>query len=103
LIDLDGLGSWMDDRGLAPGEPIECAFVSGGSQNEIYEIRRGEVHGALRIPPPTAPASRDEGIWREWRITEALEGTDVPHTPASGTRPPSWSTPSTTGSGGATC
>jgi aminoglycoside phosphotransferase (APT) family kinase protein len=82
VIDLDRLGAWMDDQGLAPGAPIESAFVSGGSQNEIYEIRRGEVHGALRIPPTTAPASRDEGIWREWRITEALEGTDVPHTPA---------------------
>jgi aminoglycoside phosphotransferase (APT) family kinase protein len=82
VIDLDRLASWMDDQGLAPGAPIESDFVSGGSQNEIYEIRRGDVHGALRIPPPTAPESRDEGIWREWRITEALEGTDVPHTPA---------------------
>jgi aminoglycoside phosphotransferase (APT) family kinase protein len=36
----------------------------------------------LRIPPPTAPDQRDEGIWREWRIIEALDGTDVPHTRA---------------------
>ena len=36
----------------------------------------------MRIPPPTAPASRDEGILREWRIIEALDGTDVPHTEA---------------------
>ncbi len=64
------------------GEPVEHRFIAGGSQNEIYEIRRGELHGALRIPPPPAPASRDEGIWREWRIIEALDGTDVPHTPA---------------------
>ncbi len=82
MIDLDRLGAWLDGEGLAVGEPIESSFVSGGSQNEIYEIRRGELHGALRIPPPSAPESRDEGIWREWRITEALEGTDVPHTPA---------------------
>ena len=82
MIDLDRLASWMDDQGLAPGAPIECEFVSGGSQNEIYEIRRGDVHAALRIPPPTAPETRDDGIWREWRITEALECTDVPHTPA---------------------
>ena len=58
--------------------------MSGGSQNEIYEIRRGELHAALRIPPPSAPQSRDDGIVREWRITEALDGTDVPHTPAIG-------------------
>jgi aminoglycoside phosphotransferase (APT) family kinase protein len=82
VIDLAALAQWMDDNGLAKGAPIEHRFISGGSQNEIYEIRRGELHAALRIPPPTAPAPRDEGILREWRITEALDGTDVPHTPA---------------------
>lgn len=82
MIDLDRLLPWLDEQGLGVGEPIECGFVSGGSQNEIYEIRRGDLHAALRIPPPSAPDSRDEGIWREWRITEALDGTEVPHTPA---------------------
>ncbi|HZP31495.1 MAG TPA: phosphotransferase family protein [Acidimicrobiia bacterium] len=73
----------MDGMGLpGKGEPVEHRYVSGGSQNEIYEIRRGELHAALRIPPPTAPEPRDEGIVREWRIIEALDGTDVPHTPA---------------------
>jgi len=82
VIDIDRLATWMDGEGLAKGEPIEHRFIAGGSQNEIYEIRRGDVHGALRIPPPPAPESRDEGIIREWRIIEALAGTDVPHTPA---------------------
>jgi len=83
VIDVDRLATWMDDNGLpGKGEPIEHRYVSGGSQNEIYEVRRGELHGALRIPPPTAPQTRDEGILREWRIIEALDGTDVPHTPA---------------------
>jgi aminoglycoside phosphotransferase (APT) family kinase protein len=83
VIDFDRLARWMDDEGLpGKGEPIEQQFIAGGSQNEIYEIRRGDLHGALRIPPTTAPASRDEGILREWRIIEALDGTDVPHTPA---------------------
>ena len=73
----------MDERGLGgPGAPIELSFVSGGTQNEIYEVRRGDLHGALRIPPPEAPESRDAGILREWRIIDALGGTDVPHTRA---------------------
>ncbi|MGH9091464.1 MAG: phosphotransferase family protein [Acidimicrobiales bacterium] len=73
----------MDAAGLpGAGAPIEHRYVSGGAQNEIYEIRRGELHAALRIPPPTAPAERDAGILREWRIIEALDGTDVPHTAA---------------------
>ena len=82
MIDVARLGRFMDDAGLAPGAPIEARYISGGSQNDIYEVRRGDVHGALRIPPRAAPASRDDGILREWRIIEALEGTDVPHTPA---------------------
>jgi aminoglycoside phosphotransferase (APT) family kinase protein len=85
VIDFDRLGDWLDGMGLpGKGDPIEHRYISGGSQNEIYEIRRGELHGALRIPPPTAPAPRDDGIIREWRIIEALDGTDVPHTPAIG-------------------
>jgi aminoglycoside phosphotransferase (APT) family kinase protein len=83
VIDAGALGAWLDGQGLpGTGEELELRFVSGGSQNEIYEVRRGDLHGALRIPPPTAPETRDEGIWREWRIIEALEGTDVPHTAA---------------------
>jgi len=46
----------MDDVGLpGKGEPIEHSYVSGGSQNEIYEVQRGELHGAVRIPPAAAP------------------------------------------------
>lgn len=83
MIDFNRLASWMDDNGLpGKGEPIEQRFLSGGSQNEIYEIRRGDERCVMRIPPPTAPANRNAGILREWRIIEALDGTDVPHTPA---------------------
>ena len=81
-VDLDALGPWLDQQGLGDGGPITQRYLSGGSQNQIFEIRRGDLHAALRIPPPTAPESRDGGILREWRIIEALDGTDVPHTPA---------------------
>jgi aminoglycoside phosphotransferase (APT) family kinase protein len=83
LIDFERLASWMDDNvPEGKGEPIEHRLISGGSQNELYDIRRGELHCAIRIPPPTAPGDRDSGISREWRIIAALEGTDVPHTAA---------------------
>jgi aminoglycoside phosphotransferase (APT) family kinase protein len=83
VVDTERLGAWMDAAGLpGTGAPIEQRYISGGSQNEIYELRRGALHCAMRIPPTTAPASRDDGIVREWRIIEALHGTDVPHTEA---------------------
>ncbi|HVU62309.1 MAG TPA: phosphotransferase family protein [Mycobacteriales bacterium] len=82
-LDADALASWLDTQDVpGRGEPLEHRYISGGSQNAIYEIRRGDLHAALRIPPPEAPQSRDEGILREWRIIEALTGTDVPHTEA---------------------
>jgi aminoglycoside phosphotransferase (APT) family kinase protein len=80
VIRFERLARWMDEQGLpGKGEPVEHRFLSGGTQNEIYEIRRGDQRVAIRIPPPAAPADRDEGILREWRILQALDGTDVPH------------------------
>jgi aminoglycoside phosphotransferase (APT) family kinase protein len=82
-MDVASLAAWMDRIGLpGKGAPIEHRFITGGSQNEIYEIRRGDLHCALRMPPEGAPKSRDAGIMREWRIIEGLDGTDVPHTKA---------------------
>lgn len=82
IADEENLCAWLDAQGLGVGAPLEHRYISGGSQNEIYELRRGDLHCAMRIPPASAPAPRDEGIVREWRIIEALGGTDVPHTEA---------------------
>jgi aminoglycoside phosphotransferase (APT) family kinase protein len=82
IADVGRLTAWLDSQGLGTGAPLEHRYISGGSQNEIYELRRGDLHCAMRIPPPSAPADRDAGIFREWRIIEALGGTDVPHTEA---------------------
>ncbi|WP_416143358.1 phosphotransferase family protein [Mycolicibacterium smegmatis] len=73
----------MDGAGLpGKGEPLTARFLSGGTQNVIYELCRGDARCVLRMPPPGAPSDRDRGILREWRIIAALDGTDVPHTEA---------------------
>ena len=84
-IDVARLADWMDSAALpGKGEPLTARFLSGGTQNVIYELRRGEEQCVLRMPPPGAPPDRDKGILREWRIIEALDGTEVPHTKAVG-------------------
>ena len=73
----------MDDAGPAGQGRADRARASSPAarQNEIYEIRRGDLHAAsCASRRPRRPADRDEGILREWRIIEALDGTDVPHT-----------------------
>ena len=48
----------MDREGLpGAGAPIESSFITGGSQNEIFEIRRGDLHCALRTSA-AQPAAR---------------------------------------------
>lgn len=85
VIDVARLADWMDTAGLpGVGEPLEATYLSGGTQNVIYKLGRGDHTCVLRMPPPEAPPDRDKGILREWRIIEALDGTDVPHTAAVG-------------------
>jgi aminoglycoside phosphotransferase (APT) family kinase protein len=87
-IDTARLADWMDSEALpGKGEPLTTRFMSGGTQNVIYELRRGEEQCVLRMPPDGAPPDRDKGILREWRIIEALDGTEVPHTKAVGVCP----------------
>ena len=82
-LDLHRLAVWMDEQGLpGKGEPLESRFLSGGTQNHIYLLSRGDDQCVIRIPPPQAPPDRDQGILREWRIIHALDGSDVPHTAA---------------------
>ncbi len=87
-IDVARLADWMDSEALpGKGEPLTARFLSGGTQNVIYELRRGDEQCVLRMPPAGAPPDRDKGILREWRIIEALDGTEVPHTRAVGVCP----------------
>jgi aminoglycoside phosphotransferase (APT) family kinase protein len=80
LVNEDRLGKWMDERGLpGQGEPVSVHFISGGASNEIFLITRGEFEAVLRRPPRVVPKGRNETMLREYRVLEALNGTDVPH------------------------
>jgi len=79
LLDLDRLGRWLDEQGLAPGEPVRAELLTGGASNLMFRVQRGEHRWVLRRPAVVAVERADEGMRREHRILTALEGTDVPH------------------------
>ena len=80
LVDPAALGRWMDTRDLpGRGEPIMARFITGGASNELFEIRRGTAHFALRRPPRKVPTGRNETMLREHRVLAALGDTAVPH------------------------
>ncbi|GAA2401701.1 phosphotransferase family protein [Actinomadura vinacea] len=78
-MNIESLARWMDAQGIAPGEPVEASGLSGGASNEIYRVSRGGRRMILRKPPRAAPEGRDATMLREYRVLNALNGTDVPH------------------------
>jgi aminoglycoside phosphotransferase (APT) family kinase protein len=79
LLDLGRLGGWLDAHGLEPGLPIDAEPLGGGASNVMFTVRRGASRWVLRRPPAVAVTRADDGIRREYRLLEALAGTDVPH------------------------
>ncbi len=80
MLDAGVLGRWLDANG-APGDGEEPVLeqLSGGSQNTLYLIHRGDERMVLRMPGARADAARIDGLLREIRLVRALRGTDVPH------------------------
>jgi aminoglycoside phosphotransferase (APT) family kinase protein len=74
------LAPWMDQQDLpGQGEPLDATSLQGGSQNELWEVRRGTTHLVLRRPLPGAPPERLAEFTREQRLLRALADSDVPH------------------------
>ncbi|KPI05201.1 aminoglycoside phosphotransferase [Actinobacteria bacterium OK074] len=78
-LDTGALAHWLDDQGIAPGEPVEVSYITGGTSNDIFGVRRGGRRMVLRKPPRKVPPGRNETMLREFRVLKALNGTDVPH------------------------
>ncbi|WP_405735296.1 phosphotransferase family protein [Streptomyces sp. NBC_01537] len=78
-LNTESLGRWLDTQHIAPGEPVDASYISGGTSNDIYSITRGDRRLVLRKPPEKVPPGRNETMLREYRVLKALNGTDVPH------------------------
>lgn len=78
-VDLDALGTWMDQQGLEPGAITDIEPLSGGTQNILLRFRRGGRDFVLRRPPLHKRANSDETMRREARVLAAIGDTSVPH------------------------
>ena len=79
-VDAAILGRWLDEND-APGhgELPMLKVLTGGSQNTLLLITRGDQRMVLRMPGARADQARLDGLRREMRLVRALKGTDVPH------------------------
>src|SRR5580704_781346 len=70
----------MAGQDLPGSGPVTGAVkLKGGSQNNIFLLRRGPELMVLRRPPLHLRPNSDETMVREARVLAALSGTDVPH------------------------
>ncbi len=72
LVDVDRLGRFMDDQGLAVGAPIEVTRITTGHSNEVFRVERGELTLALRRPPRVGYGPGAHDMVREYRVLSAL-------------------------------
>lgn len=79
LVDTARLGDWLDTIGLASGAPVEVRPLVGGASNAMFIVNRGDHEWVLRRPAGVAIARADEGMRREFRMLDALDGSAVPH------------------------
>ena len=78
--DTAALGRWLDENDApGAGEQPVLELLTGGSQNTLYRVRRGDERMVLRTPGSGADATRLDGLLREIRLVRGLKGTDVPH------------------------
>jgi aminoglycoside phosphotransferase (APT) family kinase protein len=80
-IDERALDDWIGDRLPASGTELTLERMGQGAgvANVLYWLRRGDHVFVLRCPPAVVNTPGASDMEREWRILNALEGTDVPH------------------------
>lgn len=80
LLDWRLLAPWLESAGLpGSGSFSEVRQLSGGSQNNLFLIQRGESSFVLRRPPRHVRTNSNATMLREARVLKALAGSDVPH------------------------
>ncbi|MCW8158413.1 phosphotransferase family protein [Stutzerimonas stutzeri] len=86
LPDFDGLlgwaalSAWIETAGLPGQGPItEAVKLTGGSQNNLFLLSRGNERFVLRRPPKHPRKNSNDTMLREARVLGALAGSAVPH------------------------
>ena len=79
-LDTAALRTFLTDE-LGPAERFAVTGEGGGYSNETLFVEWGPRSLVVRRPPPDETADTAHDVLREYRILDALQGTDVPVAP----------------------
>lgn len=77
LVDEEALASYLEGE-LGPAERYSVSHHQEGHSNETLFVTWGGEELVIRRPPPGETADTAHDVLREYRVMDALQGTDVP-------------------------
>jgi aminoglycoside phosphotransferase (APT) family kinase protein len=77
LVDEAALRTYLESE-LGPADGFDVEHHGQGHSNETLFLTWGERELVMRRPPPGETAESAHDVLREYRVIEALAGTDVP-------------------------
>lgn len=75
-FDHEGFAAWFDRHG-GDGSPLQVTAMRGGGSCEMFDVRQGEAHYALRRAPLAAVSDTAHNVIREFRVIAALRDSTV--------------------------
>jgi aminoglycoside phosphotransferase (APT) family kinase protein len=79
-LDTAALSAFLE-REVGPADDLAVTGEGGGYSNETLFVTWGDRELVVRRPPPDETADTAHDVLREYRILDALQGTDVPVAP----------------------
>lgn len=76
--DLNAVAARMHQAGESPAGPLSATPLTGGRSNLTYRLDDGYSSWVLRTPPRQGRTPSAHDVAREFAVTRALVGTDVP-------------------------
>ena len=77
-LDADKLRAFLLDQGVEVAGELTVDLISGGKSNLTFGVSDGRSHWVVRRPPTGGLTPSAHDMNREWAVTHALQGTDVP-------------------------
>jgi aminoglycoside phosphotransferase (APT) family kinase protein len=76
IVDTEALRSYLEAE-LGPAETFDVTHHQQGHSNETLFVTWGDRELVIRRPPPGDIAENAHDVLREYRVVDALQGTDV--------------------------
>lgn len=77
-LDLDRVAAWMRAQGIELPAPPTATKFEGGQSNPTFLLQSGDRRWVLRRKPPGNLLKSAHAVDREYRVQQALAGSDVP-------------------------